>query len=174
MSTVSVIAAGQYHAMARTASGKVYAWGYNNDGQLGNGKETTPTTPIQVPLPSGVTATGIAAGGYHSMAIGSDGKLYAWGLNSSGQIGNGTLTTETSPVVVSLPTGVTATGIAAGLYHSLAIGSDGKLYTWGYNTDGELGHGGTTNLALPRAVLSLPGTPTTVGAGLYQSDRAAV
>ncbi|MGD0881340.1 MAG: MBG domain-containing protein [Acidimicrobiales bacterium] len=168
--TVTAIAAGQYHNLALTSAGAIYAWGYNNDGQLGDAKKTTPTTPVLVSLPTGVKAIAIAAGGYHSLAAASNGDVYAWGLNADGQLGTGTTTTETSPTVVSMPSGVSATLVAAGLYHSLAVGSNGKLYSWGYNIYGQLGIGSETESKTPVAV-TLPGgaTPTAIAAGLYYS-----
>jgi alpha-tubulin suppressor-like RCC1 family protein len=123
-------------------------------------------TPVQVILPAGVTPTAVAAGIYHSLAIGSDGKLYAWGYNVYGQLGDGSTTQRLSPVQVSLPAGVTPTAVAAGRFHSLAIGSDGKLYAWGYNGIGQLGDGSTINRPSPVQV-GLPAgvTPTAVAAG---------
>ena len=163
---VSTIATGYDHNLVIGSDSKLYAWGYNGDGELGNGTRTTSTTPVAVSLPAGVTATVLAAGGLHSMAKGSDGKLYAWGDNEYGQLGNGTTTTSTTPVAVSLPSGVTATVLAAGGLHSMVIGSDGKLYAWGDNYYGQLGNGTTVTATTPVAV-SLPAgvTPTVLTAG---------
>ncbi len=135
-----------------SSNGTLYAWGLNSNGQLGNGNTTTPTTPIKVHMPAGTTVNDIAAGGYHSMASDTAGDLYAWGLNSYGQLGlaPSDTTSESSPTLVDMPSGVSATQLAAGLYHSMAVGSDGKLYAWGYNADGELGRGGTLNRPSPR------------------------
>ncbi len=146
------IAAGQYHNLALTASGDVWAWGLNSDGQIGNGTTTTRNTPVKVALPSGDPATTIAAGGYHSLAGDNAGDLYAWGDNSNGQLGlaSGDTTSESSPTLVDMPSGVSATQLAAGLYFSMAVGSNGSLYAWGYDADGELGHGNTTQDEIPR------------------------
>ena len=152
-------------------STELYSWGYNVDGQLGNGNTANENIPVKVQLPSGVTATAAAAGGFHSLAIGSDGKLYAWGDNTYGQLGNGTGTPSTTPVVVSMPAGVTATAVAAGEDHSVALGSDGNVYDWGYNGFGQLGNGTTNNSTLPIKV-GLPAgvTATAVAAGNYMSE----
>ncbi len=141
---------------ASAASTELYSWGYNLDGQLGNGNTTTETTPVKVSLPAGVTATAAAAGGDHSLAIGSDGKLYAWGNNAEGQLGDGTTHNSSTPVVVSMPAGVTATAVAAGQDHSVALGSNGSVYDWGDNAFGELGNG-TTNDATTPVKVTLPG-----------------
>ncbi len=169
---VKQIAAGQYHNLAVTLNGTLYAWGLNSNGQLGNGTTTTPTIPVQVHMPTGTVANNIAAGGYHSMASDTAGDLYAWGLNGDGQLGlapNDT-TSESSPTLVDMPSGVSATQLAAGLYHSMAVGSDGNLYVWGYNADGEAGRGGTTNAAIPKVTpLAGGATPTAIAAGLFDS-----
>ena len=109
---------------------ELYSWGNNQDGQLGIGNTTNSTTPVKVQLPSGVSATAVAAGAGHSLAAGSDGKLYAWGLNANGELGNGTTTPSSTPIVVSMPAGVTATAVSAGAGHSVALGSDGNVYDW--------------------------------------------
>ncbi len=107
---------GGSHSLALKNDGSVWAWGYNANGQLGNGTYADSDVPVEVLT----GAKGIAAGGWHSMAISSsNGTVAAWGLNNQGQIGNGTLSTSGVPVMVSNITGMTH--IAAGGYHSLAI-----------------------------------------------------
>jgi len=144
-------------ALPTSAAGSevLYAWGDNTDGALGNGTTTNAFTPIVITLPGGVAPTGGAAGTDHSLVIGSNGFLYAWGLGTSGQLGNGTTTSSSSPVKVSLPSGVVPLAVAAGEDHSLAIGSNNTLYAWGYNGFGQLGNGTTTNASSPVAV-SMP------------------
>ncbi len=134
---------------ASATTTELYSWGYNPDGELGNGSTTNATTPVKVSLPAGVTATAAAAGGDHSLAIGSDGKLYAWGNNSEGQLGNGTTVSSSTPVVVSMPAGVTATAVAAGQSHSVTLGSNGAVYDWGDNSEEELGNGTDYNSSTP-------------------------
>jgi hypothetical protein len=89
--------------------------------------------------------TAIAAGQYHSLGLKADGSLYAWGYNGSGQIGNGTLANQITPVKIGSATDWVA--IAAGDSHSLGLRADAKLYAWGKNLDGQLGDG-TTNQRL--------------------------
>jgi alpha-tubulin suppressor-like RCC1 family protein len=146
------VAAGQYHNLARGSDGKLYAWGDNGSGQLGNGSTAYSSTPMLVSLPAGVSALSVAAGDYHSLALGSDGKLYAWGRNYYGQLGGGSITLRTTPEPVSLPAGVSVVRLAAGFDHSLAAGSDGQVFAWGRNADGQLGNGVLRNSAVPLSV----------------------
>ena len=106
-------------------------------------------TTVSVPEPAGVTFTEIAAGYWHSVALGSDGHAYAWGYNGSGRLGNGTTVDSSSPVQVQVPAGVTFTEIAAGGAHSVALGSDGNAYAWGSNGSGRLGDGTTVSSSSP-------------------------
>ncbi len=166
--TIKSIAAGQYHALALATSGALYAWGYNNDGQLGDGTKTTPATPVAVAMPSGAVSAGIAAGGYHSLAYTTTGAVYSWGYNAYGQLGDGGTALKKNPVSVTMPPGVTATRVAAGLYHSMVLGSDGNVYTFGYNGNGELGVNTDVNSSTPVKSL-MPVSPTAISAGLYDS-----
>jgi alpha-tubulin suppressor-like RCC1 family protein len=163
------------------------SWGSNTSGQLGAGfygsygpnscpsDNACSTTPVGVLLPSGVTATAIAGGGYSGYAIGSDGHLYAWGGGGLGALGNGMNTGDSNtPVQVSLPSGVSPVAIAASVSTAYAIGSDGHLYAWGANNAGQLGDGtnspicGSCGSAIP-VVVSLPQgvAPTAIAAGGY-------
>ncbi len=160
--TATAIAAERHSAMAIGSNGVLYAWGVNTDGELGNGTTTQANSPVAVSMPGGVTASAIAGGGAHSLAVGSNGLLYAWGYNAYGQVGNGTTAVQKTPVQIALPSGVDPVAVTAGMDSSYTIGSDGTLYAWGYNGDGELGNGGTTNGKTPAPVslpaLSLPAT----------------
>src|SRR2546428_613650 len=90
-------------------------------------------------LPTTSNAQKIAAGNYHSLALKSDGTVWAWGMNLYGQLGDGTNTGSNVPVQVSSLTGIIAIG--GGYGHSLALKSDGTVWAWGYNSTGQLGNG---------------------------------
>ncbi|MBI4332557.1 MAG: family 16 glycosylhydrolase [Chloroflexi bacterium] len=141
--------------------GEVWAWGYNNSGQLGNGTITDSLIRVQVTGLSGVTA--IAGGDYHSLALKSDGTVRAWGQNYLGQLGNGANANSSTPVQVSSLTGVT--GIAGGTSHSLALKSDGSVWAWGRGDYGQLGNGTTTNRLTPIQVSNVTGVTAIAGGG---------
>ena len=120
------------------------------------------STPIAVTLSDTIyvpNAYGCAAGDGHFLALANAADLFAWGSNSSGQLGDGTTTSRATPAKVIFPPSVTSiTQIAAGFAHSLAFTNDG-LYSWGHNSQGDLGDGTTANRALPVKV-QLPASVT--------------
>jgi alpha-tubulin suppressor-like RCC1 family protein len=153
---VIAIAGGAYHSLALKSDGTVWAWGDNSYGELGDGTTTAQLVPVQVQNLTGVTA--IAAGNWHTLAIKSDGTAWAWGRNSFGQLGiTSTTSKSTLPRQVTGLTGVIA--IAGGQFHTIAVTSDNTAWVWGFNGDGELGDGSTTNSYVPVHVLRGNGTP---------------
>ena len=152
---VTAIAAGGFHSLAIRNDGTVWAWGNNNWGQLGDGTTVRRPNPVQVMI-NGTTpldgVTAISAGGYHTLAL-TDGKVWGWGYNANGQLGNGsTGNTESRPLQVMI-NGTTpldgVTAIAAGSSHSLASKSDGTVWSWGANNNGQLGDGTTVRKLNP-------------------------
>ncbi len=137
---------GNSHTLALRSDGTVLSWGYNGNGQLGNGNTTTSNTPGAVNVLTNVIA--ISAGAGHSLALKADGTVWAWGNNSNGATGLGTFAgNTTNPTQISGLTGITA--IEAGLRHSMALKSDGTVWTWGLNDNGQLGSaGGNSNIPL--------------------------
>ena len=103
LGSVKSVAAGDSHILAVKNDGTVWAWGSNSYGQLGDGTTNDNATPLQVSFPAGTQLVGVAAGFSHSMALDSNGNLWAWGANSLGDLGTGTTSTlSTKPVKVAL------------------------------------------------------------------------
>jgi alpha-tubulin suppressor-like RCC1 family protein len=145
------LAAGALHTLAVAPSGKVWGWGLNMFGQLGDNSLSNRTTPVEVQGLTDVIA--VSAGTFHSLALKSDGTVWAWGDNAYGQLGDTTYTGRRVPVYVQVVTNVIAIG--AGANHSLAVKSDGTVWAWGANDSGQLGIGTTTKTNVPTQISTL-------------------
>jgi len=156
-SNVTSIAAGYSHSLA-IMNGALYAWGYNDDGELGDSTNSARWSPTAITtLSSNVTA--IAAGTYHSLAV-QNGHVYAWGYNGQGELGNGTRTDSNTPTLV--PGLADIVQVAASWESSYALAADGSLYAWGGNSSGQLGIDDSGEIALHTQWFPL--TPTQVPA----------
>lgn len=133
------VAAGGWHSLAVCVDSTVKAFGENATGQLGNGGTTDQSTPVTVTALTGIVA--VSAGGdqleAHSVALKSNGTVWAWGSNIYGGLGNGTTTSSNAPVQATGLTNVVA--VSAGGWHTAALKSDSTVWTWGWNEDGQLG-----------------------------------
>ncbi len=138
--------------MAVESDGTVWTWGWNYNGQLGDGTYDDRSTPQQI---SGFTGVKVVnAGARHSMVIKSDGMVWTWGRNIYGQLGLGTNLDEVSPTNILLIS--SASDISGGGNHSLILKQDGTLWSSGRNTIAQLGDGTTTNRNTPVQVLGSP------------------
>jgi alpha-tubulin suppressor-like RCC1 family protein len=117
----------------------------------------TAIAPSNGPTPGGTSVqldaarsyTQVAAGRYHTVAVGSDEHTYAWGDNDNGKLGNDSRDPSSVPVRVSAPAGVKFTQVTAGFHHTVAVGSDGNTYAWGRNEYGQLGNDSRDPSAVP-------------------------
>ncbi len=162
LSSIVEISGGFRHTVALDKDGNVWTWGWNEDGQLGDGTNTTRSTPVQVKGPGGVgflSGIGAICGGLrYTVALDDNGNVWAWGQNDRGQLGDGTDTSRTTPFKVTGPegkgflSGITA--IYAGQNHTIALDEDGNVWAWGDNWGGQLGDGTKTTRYTPVKVKS--------------------
>ena len=156
-------------------TGAVNCWGNNGDGRLGNNTTTSSSAPVAVSaFTDGATAVSITAGGSHTCAVLNTGAVNCWGRNFNGQLGNGTTTDSLVPVAVAAFTDVSATAVSitAGSYHTCALLNTGAVNCWGYNGDGRLGNGTTTDSLVPVAVSAFTdgsATAVSITAGNYHT-----
>ena len=146
VSNLKGVSAGNWHSTAIDGNGELYTWGSNYYGQLGDG-----TTVRRRTAPMNTKSTmrweSISAGSNHSLAVRNNGELYAWGQNSSGQLGDGSTTNRNTPTRIG--TAADWKSVSAGTMISMAINTKGELYAWGNNTIGQLGDGSTTRRLSP-------------------------
>lgn len=144
------VTASDYITFALKQDGTVWCWGrFLTETESNHSWLSCGATPTQVPNLSGVTA--IAAGANHALAITVDGRVWGWGYNTYGGVGDPSTTFTLAPVLVNVPG--FAVAVAAGMYHSLARTSDGKTWAWGRGTSGQLGDGTGLNRFSPVQVL---------------------
>jgi len=164
---LSQVAAGPYHMLAARADGTVWAWGSNAFGELGDGTTTDHPAPVQVPGLTGVVGVSAAGGDLVrvggpatpatgiSLALKSDGTLWAWGFNQLAELGDGSMADRHGPVAVAGLANVVT--MSAGPQHGLAVTGNGTAWAWGDNSSGELGDGTQVNRAQPVKVAGLSG-----------------
>ncbi len=163
-SGVIAIASGGDETCAVLASGGIKCWGANAAGQLGNGT-VTPMSTVPVTVSGIANATSVAVGAESSScAVLSNGTLKCWGANDSGELGTGTTSAPVStPVQVGSLAGVVGVGI--GWNHTCALLGSGAVHCWGFNYQGELGDGTTTDRYIPAVVPALASGVTSIAVG---------
>jgi alpha-tubulin suppressor-like RCC1 family protein len=138
------------HSLAVRAGGTVWAWGGNTNGRLGDNTTVNKSSPVSVV--GGFTDwCQVAAGGYHSLAVRTNGTAWAWGGNTTGRLGDGTVVDRSSPV--SVVGGFTDWCQMAAGYHSLAVRTNGTAWAWGGNYSGYLGDGTIVDRSSPVSVV---------------------
>ena len=148
IASVTALAAGTEHIVEVKIDGTIWAWGKNDQGQIGDGTTDMKTAPVQIGEDMDWVAA--AAGKNHTLALKSDGTLWAWGNNDSGQLGDGTANSKPRPIKVGTDTDWLS--IAAGNGFTLAIKKDGTCWAWGDNSNGQLGDGTTVARNLPTQI----------------------
>jgi alpha-tubulin suppressor-like RCC1 family protein len=153
------------HGCAIRTGGSLWCWGYNGQGELGTGTGNV-DTPHQVKSPATTGWTAVSAGPNQTCATRSDGTLWCWGYNGDGQLGIGTTTRHNMPQQVTSPAATGWASVSAGFSYTCATRTDGSLWCWGDNLEGQLGDSTTANSTLPMQV-ALPAATgwATVAAG---------
>ncbi|CAB1347217.1 unnamed protein product [Coregonus sp. 'balchen'] len=152
---VMEVACGSHHSLALTNTGEVYAWGYNNCGQVGSGSTANQPTPRRVSncLQNKVVVS-ITCGQTSSLAVVENGEVYGWGYNGNGQLGLGNNGNQLTPCRLVGLQGLCVLQIVSGYAHSLALTDEGLLYAWGANTYGQLGTGNKSNQLSPVQIMA--------------------
>jgi alpha-tubulin suppressor-like RCC1 family protein len=145
-SKVAIVSAGEQHTLALKTDGSLWAWGSNEHGQLGNGTNTNRNSPVRIGTDMDWAYVSASRGGTYTVALKTDGSLWAWGLNDRSQLGDGSNTNRNVPVRIGADTDWVS--VAAGFQHTVAIKTDGSLWAWGRN-DGQLGDGTNTDRNAP-------------------------
>jgi alpha-tubulin suppressor-like RCC1 family protein len=163
--TFCSIAAGQNHSITIDKNGRLWCWGNNGAGQLGDNTIVSKRTPVSV-LGAVKTFCKIAGGAQHTLAIDKNGRLWSWGNNFVGQLGDNTVTSRRTPVSVS-GTVKTFCHIYASVNSNSSFGLDknGQLWAWGNNSAGQLGTNSNVSARTPVSVLGTKKTFCQISAG---------
>jgi RCC1 and BTB domain-containing protein len=121
-------------------------------GRLGHGGERNCHTPRLVETMIGKKARQVSCGGFHTAVVTEDGHLYTFGGGEHGQLGHNDRVNKLKPTIVEALEGVFVSQITCGWSHSVALTSNGKVYTWGNGDHGKLGHSSTRKVSVPHVV----------------------
>lgn len=163
--TFCAISSRWQHVMALNQNGLAWGWGANNVGQLGDNSITQRLIPVSV---AGAVKTfcKISAGSSFTTAIRRDGRVFAWGANTNGELGDNTIVSKRTPVSISGNT-KTFCEISSGVNFTNAIDKNGRIWSWGVNTYGQLGDNSVTSRRTPVSILGAVKTFCTVSSGSH-------
>jgi alpha-tubulin suppressor-like RCC1 family protein len=165
---LSSVAAGGGHSCAVTATGHLWCWGFNNDGQLGVATPSVSTVPVEVPGLTDVRS--VTVGALHTCAIRRSGELFCWGSNQFGQLGGGPAAGGPNPV--NVPNFNAFADASAGFSHTCAVTADHRTLCWGSNDTGQLGVDPSAYPMSPTPIAASIANGTTISAGVgHTCDR---
>ncbi len=157
----AAIAVGDAHSVAIKTDGTLWAWGSNSDGQLGStAVSLVQGSKVPLQIGTGTNWKTVAAGAAHTLATTTTQAAYAWGRNTSGEVGNGGEAAVTVPTLISS----SMLAVAGGIAHSAALAANGTVSTWGSGNAGALGNGSDAGAVTPTAVDGVPHSPLDGGA----------
>uniref|UniRef100_A0A8R1XQ80 HECT domain-containing protein n=3 Tax=Onchocerca TaxID=6281 RepID=A0A8R1XQ80_ONCVO len=160
------ISAGNLFTMVLTASGTLFAWGKNEEGQLGDFTNRDASNPCEIPNINSVVT--VECGDSHAIALTHEGRVFSCGSDSFGQLGCGQPSRSQNCMrAITEMLGSHVTRIACGRCHTIVV-ANGKMHTFGLNSNGQLGHGNTRNQITPRVIDSVTNV-SSVFAGWDQS-----
>uniref|UniRef100_A0A8C3XC49 HECT and RLD domain containing E3 ubiquitin protein ligase family member 6 n=1 Tax=Catagonus wagneri TaxID=51154 RepID=A0A8C3XC49_9CETA len=167
------VSCGHYHSLALSEDGQVFSWGKNSHGQLGLGKEfPSQANPQRVRSLDGIPLAQVAAGGAHSFALSLLGTSFGWGSNSAGQLalsGNNVPVQTCKPRSVGALKNLGVIYISCGYEHTAVLTQDGKVFTFGDNSYGQLGHSPTAEKRGPQLVERIEGLVSQIDCGSYHT-----
>ncbi|HEU4349240.1 MAG TPA: hypothetical protein VFR35_15805 [Actinoplanes sp.] len=162
--TWSRVATGDAHTCGVQTDTTLWCWGYNADGRLGIGSTTNHPSPRQVTTPASTGWASVTTGNGFTCATRTDATLYCFGLNTSGELGNGTTTSpQLTPAQVTTPSATGWASVSAGTAHACGLRADQSLYCWGDGDYYKLGQGTTTTDS--STPLAVAGSWSAVSAG---------
>ena len=161
--TIVMVSLGNIHSSALLEKGRVFTWGANGLGQLGDGTTTTRNSPIEITTSGALNNLDpddkivmVNLSNVHSSALSQEGRVFTWGANRDGQLGDDTTTNRTTPVEITTSGALNNLDpddkivmVNLGGRHSSALSEKGRVFTWGRNTDGQLGDGTTATKTSP-------------------------
>ncbi|XP_075399662.1 putative E3 ubiquitin-protein ligase HERC6 [Tenrec ecaudatus] len=167
------VSCGHYHSLALAQDGKVFSWGKNSQGQLGLGKEfPSQTSPQRVKSLEGIPLAQVAAGGAHSFALSLSGTSFGWGSNNAGQLalsGINASVQSYKPRSIGALKNLGVTYVSCGYEHTAVLTQDGKVFTFGDNSFGQLGHNSTAEKRGPQLVEGIDGLVSQIDCGCYHT-----
>ncbi|XP_054447552.1 LOW QUALITY PROTEIN: probable E3 ubiquitin-protein ligase HERC6 [Pteronotus mesoamericanus] len=167
------VSCGDYHSLALSEDGHVFSWGKNSHGQLGLGKDfPSQASPQRVRSLAGIPLAQVAAGGAHSFALSLSGTSFGWGNNNAGQLalrGHNVPVQSYKPRSVSELKSLDVIYISCGYEHTAVLTQDGKVFTFGDNSQGQLGHSPTAKKSGPQHVEKIDGLVSQIDCGSYHT-----
>ncbi|XP_077738953.1 putative E3 ubiquitin-protein ligase HERC6 isoform X2 [Canis aureus] len=170
---IKQVSCGHYHSLALSEGGQVFSWGSNSDGQLGLGKKfPSQASPQRVRSLDGIPLAQVAAGGAHSFALSLSGTSFGWGRNNAGQLAlhkNNVSGQSYKPYSISALKNLGVIYISCGYEHTVVLTQNGKVFTFGDNTYGQLGHSPTAEKSGPQLVEGIDGLVSQIDCGSYHT-----